>query len=79
MLAPLADHTGRTHRPRTGAVIVAEILAGRQGVGPVGQRLVRAGAGPRSGSEIRPGAGRSFRQGQKRSGVFRKLVTRVWA
>ena len=42
----------------------------RQGVDPAGQRLVRAGAGSRSGSKF---------QGQKRSGVFLKLVIRVWA
>jgi hypothetical protein len=41
-----------------------------------GWRLVRAG--PRAGSGIRPALGGKS-PGQKRAGVFRKLVTRVWA
>ena len=50
----------------------------RPGLGPAGQRLVRAAAGPDPDRGIRPGTGGWF-PGQKRAGVLRKLVSRVWA
>jgi hypothetical protein len=50
-----AERTGPSGQ---GQGTVAEIHTGRPGVGPAGQWLVRARAGSRSGSGIRPGAGR---------------------
>jgi hypothetical protein len=52
--------------------------AGRPGVGPAGQRLVRAAAGPGIRSRT-PARRRALVPGQKSAGVFRKLVTRVAA
>jgi hypothetical protein len=74
---PAAGHTEQAG-PSAGSEDRGRNHAGRPGVGPVGQWLVRAAAGPGIRSRS-PARCRAAGPGQKRDGVFRKMVTRVAA
>ena len=61
---------------KVGETVRKYTLADRASARPASGWFVRGGPGIRIG--IRPGAGR-WSPGQNRSGVFLRLVTRVWA